>query len=66
MTHDLRFGPDAQTPAQRAQVLQRMQEVFPCLKKRLTEQIRALHRQYVAGELSWGQMRQAMESLATN
>lgn len=66
MTHDLRFGPAAQTPEQRAWVLQRMQDVFPSLKKRLTDQVRALHRQYVQGELSWEQMRQAMESLTTN
>jgi hypothetical protein len=60
MTHDPKYGPAAQTPEQRAWVLQQMQEIIPGLKRSLNAQARHLHARYVAGELSWGQMRAAM------
>ncbi|MGI4735844.1 MAG: hypothetical protein ACRYG7_11775 [Janthinobacterium lividum] len=55
-----KFGPAAQTPAQRAWVVTRMHQAIPSLKKQLTAPARALYARYVAGELSWQQMRQTM------
>jgi len=66
MNHDPKFGPAAQTPEQRAWVLNQMQEAIPTLKRRLNAHVRQLHARYVAGELSWTQMRQAMESAAND
>ncbi|RZK12358.1 MAG: hypothetical protein EOO56_28170 [Hymenobacter sp.] len=56
-----KFGPAAQTPAQRARVVTQMHHALPSLKKQLTAPAKALYARYVAGELSWQQMRQAME-----
>jgi hypothetical protein len=55
------FGPAAQTLAQRAWVVTQMHQAIPSLKKQLTAPARALYARYIAGELSWQQMRQAME-----
>lgn len=57
-----RFGPAAQTPAQRAWVVTQMHQALPSLKKHLTAPAQALYARYIAGELSWQQMRQAMEA----
>lgn len=56
------FGPAAQTPAQRAWVVTQMHQALPSLKKQLNAQAKALYARYVAGEMSWQQMRQAMEA----
>lgn len=61
-----RFGPAAQTPAQRAWVVTQMHQALPSLKKHLTAPARALYDRYIAGELSWQQMRQAMEAGANS
>jgi hypothetical protein len=61
-----RFGPAAQTPAQRAWVVTQMHQAIPSLKKQLTAPARALYARYIAGELSWQQMRQAMEAGASS
>jgi hypothetical protein len=60
-TPNPQFGPAAQTPAQRAWVVTQMHQALPSLKKQLTAPAHALYARYVAGELSWQQMRQAME-----
>lgn len=50
---DPRFGPDAQTPAQRVRVLARMQVTFPALQTDVSARVQQLHARYIAGELSW-------------
>lgn len=58
------FGPAAQTSEQRAWVVKRMQQAIPSLKKQRNAQASALYARYVAGEMSWQQIRQAMEANA--
>lgn len=53
MAYDTRFGPSAQTPAQRARVLAQMQDALPGLKTKTTALTRQLYARYVAGEPSW-------------
>ena len=60
MAHDPRFGSAAQTPAQRALVLERLQASLPYLKTKATAAARHLYAGYVAGELSWADVRQAL------
>ncbi len=50
MAHDARFGPSAQTPAQRVWVLEQLQAVLPSLKTKATAYARQLYARYVAGE----------------
>lgn len=64
MVHDARFGPSAQTPEQRAWVLQQMQAVIPSLRTKATAHTRALYARYVAGELSWADMRRRLDEAA--
>lgn len=61
-----RFGPAAQTPAQRAWVVTQMHQALPSLKKQLTAPAQVLYARYIAGELSWQQMHQAMEEEAAS
>lgn len=56
------FGPAAQTREQRARVLQQMQATFPSLKTKATTAACQLYERYVAGELSWLQVRQALDA----
>ncbi|MGI4834138.1 MAG: hypothetical protein ACRYFK_11820 [Janthinobacterium lividum] len=56
MAHESSFGPAAQTPAQRAEVLARMQQALPRLRKRLSPYVQQLHARYLAGELTWLQV----------
>jgi hypothetical protein len=58
MSHNPKFGPAAQTPEQRAWVLEQMQRVIPVLKK-ASPYIQQLYTRYIAGELSWSQVSQA-------
>lgn len=53
MRYDIRFGPSAQTPEQRALVLMQMRAAIPSLKTNATAAARQLYGRYVAGELSW-------------
>jgi len=62
MTHDSKFGPAAQTPEQRAWVLAQMQRVIPSLKTKCTAYAQQLYARYVAGELSWTQVREALDA----
>ncbi|AMJ64148.1 hypothetical protein [Hymenobacter sp. PAMC 26628] len=61
MAHNPKFGPSAQTPQQRAWVLEQMQTVIPSLKAKAPPHAQQLYRRYVAGELSWGEVRQALD-----
>ena len=62
VAYDYKFGPAAQTPEQRTQVLRQMQDVIPSLKTKATAYARQLYTQYIAGELSWPQVRQAIDA----
>lgn len=62
MEYNPKFGPAAQTPEQRAWVLAQMLELIPSLKTRMTAYARQLHARYVAGELSWPQMRAELDA----
>lgn len=62
MPDDPRFGPSAQTPAQRARVLLQMQAVFPNLRAPVADAAQALYDRYVTGELSWAQVRAALDA----
>jgi hypothetical protein len=62
VAYDTRFGPTAQTPEQRAWVLQQMQALIPELKSYATGASQRLFACYVAGELSWADMRQALKA----
>jgi len=65
MEYNPKFGPAAQTPEQRARVLAQMQAVIPSLKTKATAYARQLYARYVAGELSWIQLREALNQPAT-
>ena len=62
MAYDVRFGPSAQTPAQRARVLEQLQATLPSLKTKATAYARQLYARYVAGELTWADVRQALNA----
>ncbi|MDF7815075.1 hypothetical protein [Hymenobacter sp. YC55] len=51
MAPDVRFGPYAQTPTQRARVLQQMQAIVPSLHKKAPAAAQLLYARYVAGEV---------------
>ena len=59
MLYDPKFGPAAQTPTQRAWVLEQMQRMIPSLKTKATAYTQQLYQRYVAGELSWNEVYQA-------
>jgi hypothetical protein len=61
MTYDPRFGPAAQTPQQRAYVLRQLQQTFPQLAAQVSGLPQQLFDRYVAGELSWGDVRRAID-----
>lgn len=62
MADDPRYGPHAQTPAQRAYVLAQLKSANPRPFQNLTPRAQALHERYVAGELTWEQVRQALDA----
>lgn len=62
MSYNPKFGPAAQTPEQRAWVLKQMQRVIPSLKTKATAYAQQLYSRYVAGELSWIQVREALDA----
>jgi hypothetical protein len=63
MTHNPKYGPAAQTPEHRAWVIEQMQRMIPSLKKESTPYTQELYARYVAGELSWTEVRQAREAV---
>lgn len=58
-SYNSKFGPAAQTPAQRTRVMHQMQQALPSLTKQFKAQS-ALCAQYISGELSWEQLRQQL------
>lgn len=62
MAYNTKFGPAAQTPAQRAWVLEQMQTVIPSLKTKVTAYAQQVYDRYVAGELSWPEVRHALNT----
>ena len=62
MSTNPKFGPAAQTPEQRAWVLAQMQRVIPSLKTKATAYAQQLYARYIAGELSWTQVRHALDT----
>lgn len=64
MAYDIRFGPSAQTPEQRALVLTQMRDAVPSLKVRPTAFGQQLFARYVAGELSWLEVHAALHPTA--
>ena len=60
-----KFGPAAQTPEQRAQIVEKMQQTIPLLRKKakLSAHVRQFYAQYVAGDLSWEQVSNAIHSM---
>jgi hypothetical protein len=61
MKHDPRFGPCAQTPAQRAYVLQQLQATNPRLRTKATALAQRLYARYVAGEITWADVRHLLD-----
>jgi hypothetical protein len=61
MAYDPRFGPAAQTPEQRAYVLRQLKRTFPQLAGRASSLTQPLFDRYVAGELSWAEVRRALD-----
>ena len=62
MAYDARFGPYAQTPQQRAYVLQQLQATHPRLRTRASAFAQQLHARYVAGEITWADVRQLLDT----
>ena len=56
MENTPKFGPAAQSSAQRAEVLARMARALPRLRRPLSPYVQDLHLRYLAGELSWLQV----------
>lgn len=65
MTFNPKFGPAAQTPEQRAWVLEQMVRVMPALRTKATAYAQHLYACYIAGELSWLQVRQALDKASS-
>jgi hypothetical protein len=64
MSYNPAYGPAAQTCEQRARVLRQMQVTFPSLRANASAYTQQLYERYVAGELSWQQVRQALDAIA--
>lgn len=65
MAYNPKFGPAAQTPQQRAYVLQQMLAACaPRWRHQASAYLRQLYDQYVAGELSWQEVRALREAHA--
>lgn len=62
MEYDARFGPCAQTTTQRAYVLQQLQATYPRLKTRATAFALGLYARYVAGEITWTDVRRLLDT----
>jgi hypothetical protein len=60
MAYDIRFGPKAQNPEQWALVLALMQDAIPSLKPKALAFGQPLFSRYVAGELSWSEVHDAL------
>ena len=60
VAYDSRFGPQAQTPQQRAYVLAQLLAARPSLATKATAYAHQLYARYVAGELTWPDVQQAL------
>jgi hypothetical protein len=56
MAQDTRYGPSAQTPTQRAYVLQQMLAAQPHWAHQASVSVQQLYARYVAGELTWSEV----------
>lgn len=59
-----RPGPPAQTPLQRARVRRQTQDARPAVKPMATAYAWQLYDGYVAGALSWAEVRAALDAAA--
>ena len=66
MTPNPKFGPAAQTPAQRAYVLQQAKATIPELVRKAMPHCHQLCGRYVVGELSWDEVCQLRDALLTH
>jgi hypothetical protein len=62
MAYNPKFGSAAQTPEQRARVLAQMKDAIPSLKSKVTAYTQDAYDRYIAGELSWTEMRQVLQA----
>jgi hypothetical protein len=60
-----KFGPAAQTPEQRAWVLEQMQRIIPSLRNHVPPYVQQLFGRYIAGEISWSEVYQARQLAST-
>ncbi len=65
MTYDSKFGPAAQTAAQRACILRQVQDIHPWLGRKATNAVQQVLQQYVAGSLSWLQVMTTLQPTAS-
>ena len=64
MEYDARFGPYAQTPQQRAYVLQQLQATIPRLKTQASALAQQLYTRYIDGEITWADVRQRLDAIS--
>jgi hypothetical protein len=57
MADNPKFGSEAQTVQQHANILRQMEVVCPGLVTKASAYTQGLYGRYVAGELSWGEVR---------
>ncbi|GAB3308069.1 hypothetical protein [Hymenobacter tenuis] len=62
MCDNPKFGPNAQTPEQRAYVLQQIKAANPQLVRNATPYAHWLYGRYIAGELSWDEVCQLRDA----
>jgi len=62
MLNDPKFGPSAQTPEQRATVLAHLELATPGLVTKANSYARQLYVRYIAGELSWTEVRELRDA----
>jgi hypothetical protein len=60
MAYNLKFGPGAQTPEQRAWVLAQMLDYLPSIRTKVTAFAQQCYDRYISGELSWQEMRETL------
>lgn len=62
MLYNDKFGPAAQTPQQRAHILRQLVDLTTPPRVRIPTHVRNLHQRYVAGELSWQEVRELRDA----
>lgn len=61
MSHNSKFGPCAQTPQQRATIVAQLELAVPGLVTKANPYTRQLYVRYIAGELSWTEVKELRE-----